>query len=99
VLHGAEPIIVRLFVDRDQTSLEVFDGGSAMPEIKPVEPGGAGRGLRIVTSLCEDWGVVPNPEGGKTVWCTIDAGGTDPDRADGLPHRRTADHPESTLGR
>jgi hypothetical protein len=50
------------------------------------------RGLGIVASLASDWGIVPEPSGGKTVWCTIphDTDDVRP-RTGSAPQRRAVD--------
>jgi hypothetical protein len=90
VIHGSEPIIVRVSVERDSTILEVYDGNDALPA--PAAADGSGhRGLRVVTSLCSDWGTIPGDNGGKTVWCAIPhVSATDADARP--PKRRAEDH-------
>jgi anti-sigma regulatory factor (Ser/Thr protein kinase) len=89
VLHGREPIIVRVSVERDSTVLEVYDADDSLPAV--AEPDESGhRGLRVVTSLCSDWGTVVAEQGGKTVWCAIPhVAGTDPEARS--PQRRAED--------
>jgi anti-sigma regulatory factor (Ser/Thr protein kinase) len=71
VLHGREPIRVRVSVERDCTVIEVFDAGDRFPEIVPGATPGR-RGLHVVATLCSDWGVVTSEGGqGKTVWCSV----------------------------
>jgi anti-sigma regulatory factor (Ser/Thr protein kinase) len=70
VLHGGEPIVVRVSVERDSTVIEVSDGSTALPVL------GAGterrRGLHVVDAMSTDWGTVVSEQGGgKTVWCSI----------------------------
>jgi hypothetical protein len=91
VLHGCEPVIVRVSVERDSTVLEVYDGSDALPVL------GSGaddhRGLRVVSSLSADWGTVVAEGGGKTVWCTI-AHRPDPTATTRpVPQRRAEDRP------
>ena len=70
VIHG-EPEI-RLDVDVDDTTgvllVRITDGSPVMPSL-PAD-GGSGRGLGIVETLSDRWGVDPLPEGrdGKVVW-------------------------------
>ena len=70
VLHGCEPIVVRVSVERDSTVIEVFDAGDRFPEVVPGATPGR-RGLHVVATLCSDWGVVTGDGGGKTVWCAV----------------------------
>lgn len=56
---------------RDQIRIEVRDKGSGQPRL--LSPGvreSAGRGLLIVDSMADEWGVVP-AAGGKVVWFTL----------------------------
>jgi anti-sigma regulatory factor (Ser/Thr protein kinase) len=91
VLHGVEPIVVRVSVERDATVLEVYDAGNPLPTTVPSRDPGR-RGLRVVASLCADWGAVPADGGGKTVWCTIPHETADRPR-DPAPRRRSDDRP------
>jgi anti-sigma regulatory factor (Ser/Thr protein kinase) len=55
----------------DQIRVEVRDAGGGKPRLlspSPREP--AGRGLRIVEAMSDDWGVIPD-SGGKVVWFTV----------------------------
>jgi anti-sigma regulatory factor (Ser/Thr protein kinase) len=95
VLHGREPIIVRVSVERDCTVLEVFDAGDRFPEVVPGATPGR-RGLQVVTTLCSDWGVVTGDrEGtseGKTVWCSIPhSPAVEGPQGEGRPRRRADD--------
>lgn len=91
VLHGEAPIVVRLSVERDTTVLEVYDGGNSMPAL-PASEASAHRGLRVVSSLCADWGAVRDEGGGKTVWCTIaHQEGGEPRGERDVPRRRADD--------
>jgi two-component sensor histidine kinase len=82
VVHGREPVRIRVSVERDSTVLEVYDGADALPT--PDVAGGDHRGLQLVGSLCSDWGTVVADGGGKTVWCSI------PHQADPRASRRSA---------
>ena len=60
----------------DQTSgsvrVEVSDGGDGRPAVQSPEPSEpSGRGLRIVESLSDAWGVTAASGPGKTVWFTL----------------------------
>ena len=55
--------------------VEVTDAGDGQPSVKwpdPLQP--KGRGLQIVSSLADEWGVQPSVDGGpgKTVWFTLE---------------------------
>jgi len=90
VLHGCEPIVVRVSVERDSTVLEVFDAGDRFPEVVPGATPGR-RGLHVVATLCSDWGVVTAEGGGKTVWCTVAHSPTIEGRGTARPRRRADD--------
>jgi len=51
--------------------LEVHDRNHALPT-RPMRPSLGGRGLGIVDSVADDWGVTPTPTG-KLVWAEFDA--------------------------
>jgi anti-sigma regulatory factor (Ser/Thr protein kinase) len=92
VVHGAPPIVVRLSVEQADTVLEVYDGSDTLPSLAETE-GSSHRGLRVVSSLCTDWGAVPVDGGGKTVWCTISHRQEPGPRAEHhQPGRRADDH-------
>nr|WP_297427620.1 ATP-binding protein [uncultured Actinotalea sp.] len=57
--------------------LEVSDGNRAAPVVDADRPAHlGGHGMKLVETLCEDWGVRHDRTGGKTVWLTLA-----PDRA------------------
>lgn len=62
----------RLVVTVDETTLrvEVTDArGDRLPTAQRPDSGGeSGRGLLLVETLSDDWGVCPRHPGGKTVW-------------------------------
>jgi anti-sigma regulatory factor (Ser/Thr protein kinase) len=54
--------------------VEVTDSRGNHPEARPMPPPGSprGRGLPIVDSLADDWGVIPSRPGpGKRIWFQI----------------------------
>ena len=54
--------------------VEVTDSGDGRPAARPMPPPQSlrGRGLPIVDSLADAWGVIPSPRGpGKTIWFQI----------------------------
>jgi anti-sigma regulatory factor (Ser/Thr protein kinase) len=71
VLHGAAPIHLELFVHRPFVGIEVFDGSSVRPVVRPL--GGemsSGRGLRLVDAIATSWGTRARIDG-KVVWCEL----------------------------
>jgi putative methionine-R-sulfoxide reductase with GAF domain len=70
-VHGAEPIRVRLDVDRGRVRVEVEDGSPMMPEVqRPDGRSTIGRGLVIVESLSRAWGA-ERVGTGKVVWAEV----------------------------
>ena len=54
--------------------VEVADRGGDYPAARPMPPPSSsrGRGLPIVDSLADDWGITPAPHGpGKSIWFKI----------------------------
>ena len=71
VLHGLPPIRLRVRGRRDRVRVEVSDAGAAMPlKIRGTPDGMTGRGLAVVDSLTNAWGVDPDA-GGKLVWADL----------------------------
>ncbi|MFJ8817628.1 ATP-binding protein [Amycolatopsis thermoflava] len=72
--HGGGPRRLRLHRDEDpcRIHLEVDDDSAMKPVLTDSTPGDRrGRGLRIVNAVAHDWGSRHSPDGGKTVWATI----------------------------
>jgi anti-sigma regulatory factor (Ser/Thr protein kinase) len=73
--HAGGAITLRVIAraDRSVVRLEVDDLSPALPTVAhPDQRSTTGRGMLIIDTLATDWGVVPHPDGGKTVWCEID---------------------------
>ncbi len=65
-----------VIIDRAGATLrvEVTDSGGGRPEVRPMPPPQSlrGRGLPIVDSLADTWGVIPSPHGpGKSIWFQV----------------------------
>lgn len=73
VLHAAGGCELRLcFPDDGILRLEVTDHADGTPAIQPAElTDTRGRGLLLVETLTEQWGVAAAPRAGKTVWCEL----------------------------
>ena len=72
IRHARMGFTVRIETTEARLRAEVSDEGGGQPRVRSPEPlDPAGRGLQIVDSLSEDWGVVPRA-GGKSVWFTLD---------------------------
>ena len=71
VLHGSPPIHVNIRHDADSVRVAVDDAGVGHPTPgSPQEDDPNGRGLFIVRSLAQDWGVVEHAPG-KSVWFSL----------------------------
>ncbi len=72
VVHAGTEVDVLLRLDDGALLVSVHDTSSDMP--KPGVPDAysiGGHGLDIVSRLSESWGVAPDAEGGKSVWCVL----------------------------
>jgi PAS domain S-box-containing protein len=71
IMHGSDPVRLRLRVTREELAIEVYDGASALPrKLKTTADDLHGRGLAIIAELSERWAA--RPEGhGKVVWCAL----------------------------
>lgn len=68
---GAETVSIAVAFQDDALELSVTDDGAGIPVLRSTQPDDEhGRGLQIVASLSEDWGVRSfGPR--KTVWATL----------------------------
>jgi anti-sigma regulatory factor (Ser/Thr protein kinase) len=74
VLHARTPFRIRVWNDQDRIRVAVSDlsiHGPVARAYAPTQP--TGRGLMIVESLADSWGVIPE-RGGKSVWFEIQHG-------------------------
>lgn len=74
VKFGGDDGVVRVRVGADGAllRLEVSDGNHAAPVVDADRPAHlGGHGMKLVQTLCEDWGVRRDHAGGKTVWLTL----------------------------
>jgi anti-sigma regulatory factor (Ser/Thr protein kinase) len=72
VIHGREPIVLRLLVTSEGVRVEVGDGSPVSPAFSMVDPTAVtGRGLVLVSAVADRWGVEPEDHG-KTVWFGFD---------------------------
>ena len=68
VRQSDRPVQVRLDLADDSLSIEVFDSGHRMPAFSAAALDSPdGRGLRVIDTLCDEWGVREELEG-KTIW-------------------------------
>jgi signal transduction histidine kinase/DNA-binding response OmpR family regulator/serine phosphatase RsbU (regulator of sigma subunit) len=69
VLHGRPPIQLRLRRTATHIVLELHDTAPYLPrKQRPTPDDEHGRGLQLVSSLCDRWGTRPTADG-KAVWC------------------------------
>jgi anti-sigma regulatory factor (Ser/Thr protein kinase) len=73
IRHVGTPFTVRLTDDHRSVRIEVSDGSSVIPAVEDLTD--SQRGLRMIDSVSEDWGIEPT-EDGKTVWVEFDASPT-----------------------
>ncbi|HET9080912.1 MAG TPA: ATP-binding protein [Trebonia sp.] len=74
VEHACTDFQVTVELADGTVRVTVTDSGGSQPAAGPMPPAGSlrGRGLPIVHSLADDWGVVPSSHGpGKTIWFEI----------------------------
>jgi anti-sigma regulatory factor (Ser/Thr protein kinase) len=68
VLHGREPLSVRLVVRPDLVHVEVCDANPVSPSFSMLdETALTGRGLLLISAVADRWGVEPSAAG-KVVW-------------------------------
>ena len=74
VLHGREPVAVRLQVGDDALRVEVSDASPVSPSFSMLDPTAVtGRGLLLISAVSDRWGVEPTADG-KAVWFELLAG-------------------------
>jgi anti-sigma regulatory factor (Ser/Thr protein kinase) len=69
--HAEPPATLRIVVDDRRVRIEVDDNTVRMPILRhPDVSSIRGRGMLVVKSCSDRWGIVSRP-GGKTVWCEV----------------------------
>jgi anti-sigma regulatory factor (Ser/Thr protein kinase) len=90
VVHGCEPIRLQLRIDAGVLHIDVSDSDPGVDAVAAPAPGDrttvSGRGLRIVETLADTWGVAPDGRG-KTVWATMPLRTAPPRERAGEPMR------------
>lgn len=74
VQHARTEFQVTVELTAATLRVEVTDSGGGRPAAGPMPPPGSrrGRGLPIVNSLADEWGVIPSPHSpGKGIWFQI----------------------------
>ena len=73
ILHTESGFDLTIVRDSARIRVEATDRGAGEPRKRSPKPTDAtGRGLQIVDMLSTDWGYHRSPDGGKTVWFTLD---------------------------
>lgn len=73
VIHAATPFEVDLDYVRGELRIHVSDASPKSPVTKShSDQATTGRGLRLVGTMADQWGVDMRPDG-KTVWCSVRA--------------------------
>jgi anti-sigma regulatory factor (Ser/Thr protein kinase) len=71
------PITLRLLASREYLVIQVWDALTAAPAPRPhAIDSETGRGLEIVSLLCDRWGYYHPAEGGKVTWAALVTGAT-----------------------
>lgn len=74
VRHAGSPARLKLSRHDESLIIEVRDSASAPPRWRRAAlDDEGGRGLLLVSLLASEWGARNLPEGGKAVWCRLDA--------------------------
>lgn len=72
VSHAESAYVLRLEIDAGALRIEITDDGLDLPRKRtPRSDEPFGRGLHIVDTLSESWGVELGSEGGKTIWIVL----------------------------
>jgi anti-sigma regulatory factor (Ser/Thr protein kinase) len=73
IRHGGSDFEVLVELTSDALHVEIADSGGGSPTVRRARPlDVSGRGLHIVESLADKWGVRHATDGlGKTVWFTL----------------------------
>jgi anti-sigma regulatory factor (Ser/Thr protein kinase) len=74
VLHGGPPLAVAVECDGTFLQVRVCDGSRTLPAPRAAGQGDEnGRGLALVATMSDDWGVEPDADG-KLVWFVLHGG-------------------------
>jgi serine phosphatase RsbU (regulator of sigma subunit)/anti-sigma regulatory factor (Ser/Thr protein kinase) len=72
LLHAGLPATLRISRRGSRVRIEVEDAGRQMPVMGPQNTETmTGRGLSLVATLADGWGIDPSPGGGKIVWAEL----------------------------
>jgi anti-sigma regulatory factor (Ser/Thr protein kinase) len=82
VLHGRQPLHLRVLLTDTCLRVEVVDGSPISPSFSMLDPTAlTGRGLMLISSAADRWGVEPL-DFGKAVWFELHSGGLTEDDVD-----------------
>jgi anti-sigma regulatory factor (Ser/Thr protein kinase) len=73
IRHTSSVPVLTLVLTTELVRIEVRDGDPRLPKVLPADihrP--SGNGMRIVDAWADRWGTDVDPDGGKTVWFTVD---------------------------
>ena len=71
-IHGGDPMSLHLEISGSRVRVEVEDSAADRPDVQsPTDRDPGGRGLLIVDSLSQVWGVEGTATGGKVVWAEV----------------------------
>ena len=74
--YAGETFEIRIMISGHDLRVEVADSSAGVPQAQWVSAGAtSGRGLAIVESLSDGWGVTAERGGGKAVWFELRAAG------------------------
>jgi anti-sigma regulatory factor (Ser/Thr protein kinase) len=72
VVHARTDVRLRLELRGDWLRMAVHDGSPRLLRMVTANPEAeGGRGLRLVEQLARAWGMHPDADGGKVVWCAL----------------------------
>lgn len=72
ILHAHSAVGLTMRTNHDGVRVYVCDDSPAPPRVRRFRTEAAtGRGVRLLETLANSWGVQPSPEGGKCVWFTL----------------------------
>lgn len=75
VRYGDAPIKLAIHASADRVRVEVTDASPVLPQMSIASPDAiSGRGIGLVDSIADSWGVRPLPDRGKVVWAEVDPG-------------------------
>lgn len=70
VMHGGGAQSMRVWRRADELRIEVTDRSPELPRRVEPAPDGGGRGIRLVETLADAWGMDIRA-GVKTIWCEV----------------------------